>query len=485
MKFGINDVWNAGKEKKLAGQYKEIYLDPRTVKEAEENTHVNLENIEELADSFLTVGQEQPTVLAKIDNEFWIIDGHRRNAANIYNLERGYKEYERVLYRYKEMSKAMYELRLLAGNAYTQELTPYEKTRIVERMKVALIRAKEEDGLEIVGKMRDMIATMVGESSTNIARMEAINKNATLEIKEQFKAGNLGISGAYEASKLTGEDQKEVAKQAENGMQAKEIAKIVKEKKAKEAETSADPVLEEQIPWQMEMENDFPEVLPEPAAHLAQEDTKTDQAELAAFQQQNDGQKAAEERTPEFEVSAQQKDENELNIDRRLLQGLLEKNKKRLAEFESVIQKAKDSGKENELDKIMMRKQKLMVAALAGALSDLDTEDAICNYQPELPKFKNNDQRKDFINGYKKWPIWIDNEKTGERYYRYNLPDGTIFVIKTYHTMLLYDWHSGTGIRYKEGYGDNEEYILEPNKFFRDCKANRTAMLEKLKELQK
>lgn len=264
MKFGINDVWNAGKEKKLAGQYKEIYLDPRTVKEAEENTHVNLENIEELADSFLTVGQEQPTVLAKIDNEFWIIDGHRRNAANIYNLERGYKEYERVLYRYKEMSKAMYELRLLAGNAYTQELTPYEKTRIVERMKVALIRAKEEDGLEIVGKMRDMIATMVGESSTNIARMEAINKNATLEIKEQFKAGNLGISGAYEASKLTGEDQKEVAKQAENGMQAKEIAKIVKEKKAKEAETSADPVLEEQIPGQMEITSDFPGILPAP-----------------------------------------------------------------------------------------------------------------------------------------------------------------------------------------------------------------------------
>lgn len=274
MKFGINDVWNAGKEKKVAGQYKEIYLDPRTVKEAEENTHVNLENIEELADSFLTVGQEQPTVLAKIDNEFWIIDGHRRNAANIYNLERGYKEYERVLYRYKEMSKAMYELRLLAGNAYTQELTPYEKTRIVERMKVALIRAKEEDGLEIVGKMRDMIATMVGESSTNIARMEAINKNATLEIKEQFKAGNLGISGAYEASKLTGEDQKEVAKQAENGMQAKEIAKIVKEKKAKEAETSADPVSEERIPGQMEITSDFPEILPAPASDLVQEDAE-------------------------------------------------------------------------------------------------------------------------------------------------------------------------------------------------------------------
>ena len=41
----------------------------------------------------------------------------------------------------------MYELRLLAGNGYTQELTAYEKTRLVERTKAALIRAKEEDGL--------------------------------------------------------------------------------------------------------------------------------------------------------------------------------------------------------------------------------------------------------------------------------------------------------------------------------------------------
>ena len=45
----------------------------------------------------------------------------------------------------------MYELRLLAGNGYTQELTAYEKTRLVERTKAALIRAKEEDGLEIQG----------------------------------------------------------------------------------------------------------------------------------------------------------------------------------------------------------------------------------------------------------------------------------------------------------------------------------------------
>ena len=128
-KFGINDILNA--KTKAAGQqaqtdgYKEIYLSPYEVKAAQENTHQKLENIEELADSFLHVGQEQPTVLARVNGEYRIIDGHRRNAANILNLERGHKEYEKVLYRFMDMSEAMYELRLLAGNGYTQELTAY------------------------------------------------------------------------------------------------------------------------------------------------------------------------------------------------------------------------------------------------------------------------------------------------------------------------------------------------------------------------
>ena len=205
-KFGINDILNA--KTKAAGQqaqtegYKEIYLSPYEVKAAQENTHQKLENIEELADSFLHVGQEQPTVLARVNGEYRIIDGHRRNAANILNLERGHKEYEKVLYRFMDMSEAMYELRLLAGNGYTQELTAYEKTRLVERTKAALIRAKEEDGLEIQGKMRDLVAAMINESSTNVARMDAINNNATPEIKEQLKEGNLGITAAYEAAKL-------------------------------------------------------------------------------------------------------------------------------------------------------------------------------------------------------------------------------------------------------------------------------------------
>ena len=137
-----------------------------------------------------------------------------------------------------------------------------------------------------------------------------------------------------------------------------------------------------------------------------------------------------------------------------------------------------------------IRKQKLEVAALASMICDLENtiepEEIVDEKpeQPELPRLRNNDQRAAFVDAYETWPLWIETKETGERYYRYDLPDGTSFVVKTYHSML-YDYKAGTGMRYKEGYGANEQYILEPGKFFRDCSANRSAMIEKLKELQK
>lgn len=137
-----------------------------------------------------------------------------------------------------------------------------------------------------------------------------------------------------------------------------------------------------------------------------------------------------------------------------------------------------------------IRMQKLEVSALASAVCDLENliepEETVDEKpeQPELPYLRNNDQRAAFIDAYESWPLWIETKETGERYYRYDLPDGTSFVVKTYHSML-YDYKAGVGMRYKEGYGANEQYILEPGKFFRDCQSNRSSMIEKLKELQK
>ncbi len=234
-RFGINDLIDIKKKESESGTvnaYKEIWLNPRDVKPSESNFY-SQENIEELADSFLAVGQQQPTVLARVNGEFCIVSGHRRNLANIKNLERGYREYEKVRYLYKDMTPAMLELSLLMGNAYNRELTGWEKSQQAKRLKEALIRAKKEDGLKIPGKLRDVVAELMNESSTNIARTECISNHATSEISEEFKKGNLGISAAYEAAKLPPDEQREIAKQAskDGGIKTKEVTQRAMKKR--------------------------------------------------------------------------------------------------------------------------------------------------------------------------------------------------------------------------------------------------------------
>lgn len=138
---------------------------------------------------------------------------------------------------------------------------------------------------------------------------------------------------------------------------------------------------------------------------------------------------------------------------------------------------------------VHIRGMKLKVAALASFVCDLDDMEnpPPKPEQPELPTLRNNDQRAAFVDAYETWPLWIETKETGERYYRYDLADGTSMVVKVYHAML-FDY-SVTGLnyeeRFREGYGQNEYYILRPGKFFKDCEANRSALIDKLKEIQK
>lgn len=239
-KFTLNDIMknkNTKSDDFNTTDYKRIKLSPYEVVPSRSNFY-SQENIEELADTFLVVGQQQPTVLGKVNGEFRILSGHRRNLANIFNIERGYKQYKRVEYLYKEMTEAFFELSLIVGNAFTRKLTPYEEAEQVRRLKEALIKARDEDGLEIKGKLRDVIAEMLNTSGTQIARMEAINNNLVEEAKEQFKEGNLSTTSAYETSKLPEETQKEIAEKVSKGedIKAKEITEMVLEKKKADKE---------------------------------------------------------------------------------------------------------------------------------------------------------------------------------------------------------------------------------------------------------
>lgn len=100
-----------------------------------------------------------------------------------------------------------------------------------------------------------------------------------------------------------------------------------------------------------------------------------------------------------------------------------------------------------------------------------------------LPLLKNDKERAAFIDAYAAWPLWIETKETGERYYRYDLPDGTALVVRVYWARL-FDY-SRSGCHYRDGYGREEYYLLEPGKSFRDCRSNRSVLIGKLKEAGK
>lgn len=262
-KFGISDIINMKSKAAAEGgvnEYTEIWLNPYEVKPSEKNFYIQGE-IEELADSFLAVGQQQPTVLGRVEGEFRIVSGHRRNLANILNIERGHEEFKKVRYLYRDMTPAMFDLSLIMGNAYNRELTAWEKTQQAQKLKEALIRAKKEDGLEIPGRLRDVIAEIMSESPANIARMDSINNNAAPEIKEELANGNIGITAAYEASKLPQGEQKEIAEKAAKGedVRAKEIAAKVSEMVAAKAEEDAEKAKKKHEKQKAESEKEIAE----------------------------------------------------------------------------------------------------------------------------------------------------------------------------------------------------------------------------------
>ena len=89
---------------------------------------------------------------------------------------------------------------------------------------------------------------------------------------------------------------------------------------------------------------------------------------------------------------------------------------------------------------IRVRKQKLLVGALAGMISDLDAADIPEPQQPELPIFKNNDQRKAWLRNYQEWGIWYEDKNIGARYYKYDFGNGARLIAEEY-TRPATEWY--------------------------------------------
>lgn len=223
---------------------------------------------------------------------------------------------------------------------------------------------------------------------------------------------------------------------------------------------------EEQLPGQMTVE-DFLERLPD---QNDQEEETLEESEVEKVHGEIVESEFVDDETDHNESRENEKfEELSDQTDAELLRDLLNQAKDRLSLMMEEFS-------END---IRVRKQKLIVGAYAGMIVDIDLYADQNREQPELPKLRNNDQRKAFLNNYREWPVWFRVNEASEVYYRYDIPDGSSIVICEYHFYLpwLSKDQDRTGTR---------EYLLKPGyHYLEDCKTNTTTLVEHLKNIQK
>ena len=111
---------------------------------------------------------------------------------------------------------------------------------------------------------------------------------------------------------------------------------------------------------------------------------------------------------------------------------------------QEILKLMDESYTEND---VRVRKQKLMIGAYAGMIADLDQEDIPETIQPELPYFKNNDQRKEWLRNYQAWGLWYEDTHIGARYYKYDFDNGALLIAEEY-TRPATDWYEEHTISY-------------------------------------
>ena len=137
---------------------------------------------------------------------------------------------------------------------------------------------------------------------------------------------------------------------------------------------------------------------------------------------------------------------------------------------------------------IRVRKQKILVAALAGYIHDLDM---VLNppeepEQPELPIFRNNDQRKEWLRNHRDWGVWYTDEHIGCTYYKYDFENGARLIAEEYeskYTDYVYYLHLINGPKVPRGKNGQTKWTIH------DCYTkypnSESELVEFLKWIQK
>ncbi len=388
------------------------------------------------------------------------------------------------------------QLEIIIANAYRIKTTSdmiEEERRLKASLENIKAAGKNIKGYDLqTGRLRDVIAQMLNVSRTKVAQIESINNNLIPEFREELKKERLTFSAAYELSGMTEEEQKEAHGQfADSGeLSYKDIKsmKEVPEEESEEPETEensnvSDSDTGESDTGQIEETEKFETAgESEKAEPVYKGNQETDQDE--------DCRESSYEKKTTLKTEEERYTEEQKKIDRETAERLkdqeAEERMKTLPSeagpkthritvgktFFEEVESGKRSfelGKKEKgyrngdileyvegangretgrktlaqityiIDDAAGIEEEYCVMAISLINEDKDAgrknisiqkaSDAI---QPPLPAFKNNNERKAWIEDVEAWGLWYEDTNIEARYYKYDFSDGSRLIAVKY-----------------------------------------------------
>jgi len=166
-------------------------------------------DIDELAASIEEMGLLHNLVVREknADGKYELISGERRFLACQLLYDNGNLTYATIPCKIEKHENDLQdELKLLYANATSRVLTDYEKTVQAACIKKVLQKMRAE-GYKFQGRMREAVADILKISTSQMQIMESIENHLIPELKKEFETGAIGITAAYEYSKLRRDEQ--------------------------------------------------------------------------------------------------------------------------------------------------------------------------------------------------------------------------------------------------------------------------------------
>lgn len=257
-KFNLTQLLNsnaeageAGQEKPRRAPLKVVSLSVHDLVPSQDNFY-SVDDIAGLKTSVEIFGIKQNLTVKPSDGgKYEIIAGHRRRLACLELVNEGKSEFEYVPCGIETGNDEIKErILLIMSNSTTRTLSDFEKMKQAEALREYCEAWKKRDNLP--GRVRDMVAEIMQESVTQIARMNAIANNLSPEFQAEFQVGRVGISAAVELAALSPEKQAEAFNDyTETGGMSVKSAKALKDESAPPhtSEPAADPPEETPDPW--------------------------------------------------------------------------------------------------------------------------------------------------------------------------------------------------------------------------------------------